>query len=454
MHLLHAIVLFAIVLGIMVLVHELGHFLMGKLCGVRVDTFSIGFGPRLLGVKYGETDYRISALPLGGYVKFAGELPGTSDTSQPLDPGEFNAHPRWQRVLIALAGPFANFILSFVLLTMVGLYHYQVPAYLSGPAVVDYVPQNSPTAKAGLSAGDTIVKFAEDNNPNWDQILNDCLLNLNRDVAFSFSHQGQVLSGTLHVIPSGNNSLNSDPLDMAAMGLIPQEQTTPLGVAEVDAGTPADRAGLKAGDLIVTVDNFAPHSVTALLAYLRDRNGAPAVLKVSRNGQEVTLFAQPQQIPVPGGTMQYRLGFLYPPAPVAIKRLPLAEAVQQSIKDNLQSSTMVFRILKGMFTRHVAVSSLSGPVGMAQQIDLASRYGFWVLLGLMSMISLQLGIFNLLPVPILDGGMILFLAIESIMRRDVNEQVKERIYQFAFVCIILFAAFVMFNDVSKLHIGH
>jgi regulator of sigma E protease len=465
MHLAHIVVLFALVLGFMVLIHELGHFIMAKLCGVRVETFSLGFGPRLFGVKVGDTDYRVSALPLGGYVKMAGDNDNPAErrldesidlhgSDHPMRGDEFNARPRWQRILIALAGPFANFILSFTLMAMIAHYHYEVPEYLTRAAVTDYVPVNSLPAKAGLVAGDTIVKFGTDQNPDWKLILNDCMLNLNRDVPFTFSHNGELKSGIVHITPSDNNALTADPLDLAAMGLIPRESPGPIGVTAVQGSTPAERAGLQAGDLIESIDTLQPHSVPALLAYLRDRNGAPELIHVQRNGQALTLAAQPEKIETPGAPTQYRLGFEYRPPPTAVQRLPWGASLAQSYQDNKKDSTLVGRILKGMFTRHVAVKSLSGPVGIAQQIDLAAQYGIWVLFGFMSTISLQLGIFNLLPIPLLDGGMILFLLIESITRRDVNQQIKERVYQVAFVCLIVFFAFVMFNDITKLHLGH
>ena len=400
MQIVHTVVLFAIVLGILVLIHELGHFVMAKLCKVKVEIFSIGFGPRIVGFRVGDTDYRISALPLGGYVKMFGDNPGERPRDrETLDilgidinaPGEFNGRPRWQRVLIALSGLFANFILSFFLLFFVAHYHYEVPAYLSGPAVVDYVPQSSTLAHAGMSAGDTIVKFAQDTNPDWERVINDCLLNLNSDVPITFDHHGQLHSGVLHVISSGNTSVTADPLDLTAMGIIPAEQPGPISVTEVDGGTPADRAGLTAGDLIEAVDNFQPHSVPALLAYLRDRNGAPVVLDIYRNGQTLTLHAQPEQMSVPNAATQYRLGFQYKSPPVQVQRLPIGRAIVQSAKDNWDSSTLVLRIIQGLFTRHVSVKTVSGPVGIAQQIELVSQQGIWPLVGFMAMISIQPG---------------------------------------------------------------
>jgi regulator of sigma E protease len=446
MHLLSVLVEFGIVLGIMVLVHEFGHFAVAKLCGVRVETFSIGFGPRLFGWRRGDTDYRLSLLPLGGYVKMSGDVPGEQPTG---DPGEFNAHPRWQRVLIALAGPVANFLLSFVLLIWVGMFHHEVDQYLDGPAVVDYVPAGTAAAQAGLGPGDVITQFGRDHNPTWTQIVEDCALNMHRSLAITFTHNGQTINSSLRIDTSSADDFTPD--SMPEIGLIPRMQQTPITVMSVENNTPASRAGLETGDELVQIDNLQPHSVPALLAYLQDRSGAAAQVTLLRHNQPVHVVISPEKLPGNGGEPEYRIGFSPKPTPVEIQHLPLGRAMVQSYKDNLDDSTLIMRVLKGMFTHHVSVRSLSGPVGIAQQIDLAVQLGFWTLIRLMSTISLNLGIFNLLPIPILDGGMILFLAIESIMRRDLNQAIKERVYQVAFVCLIVFAVFVIFNDITKLH---
>ncbi len=447
MHLLVVLIEFGIVLGIMVLVHELGHFIVGKLCGVRVETFSIGFGTRLFGFQHGGTDYRISLLPLGGYVKFAGEYGAEADATAPDD---LNAQPRWQRVLIALAGPFANFLLAFFLLFLVAHYHHEVDQYLTGPAVVDYVPQNTMAAADGLTAGDTITRFNKVNHPTWEQIIDESALNLNRALPIEFTHNGQTVTGSIKITADPVTDFSED--NLMAAGLIPRMDPGPITVLSVSANTPADRAGLKSNDQLVRINNLTPHSVYALLAYLKDSKGEPASLGIVRNGQPLTLTAIPEKMESPGAETQYRLGFTYRPPTAAVQQLPIGAALVQSYQDNRKGSKLILRVLHGLFTRHVSVKQMSGPVGIAQQIDIATQMGIWPLIELMSVISLNLGIFNLLPVPPLDGGMIFFLVIESIMRRDVNQQVKELIYQVAFVCIILFAFFVLFNDITKLHL--
>ena len=194
------------VLGIMVLVHEFGHFLVAKLCGVRVEIFSIGFGKRLFGFRHGDTDYRVSLLPLGGYVKMSGELPGEKKSG---DPGEFVAHPRWQRVLIGLAGPIANFLLALVLMTGFYMMHNEVEAFRFSPAQLDYVAPHTAAARAGIQPGDVITKFDTVIRPTWEQVSVRSALNLGQSVAVTVDRGGQTISTTL-VVPNPRNTDNFD----------------------------------------------------------------------------------------------------------------------------------------------------------------------------------------------------------------------------------------------------
>jgi regulator of sigma E protease len=484
MHILFVVIEFAIVLGLLVLIHELGHFIVAKLCGVRVETFSIGFGTRLFGFRYGDTDYRISILPLGGYVKMAGELGGDGEalpyrgqlalnrtatdksaTDQPAvdqtvadlvaNPANYahddlTSKPRWQRVLIAVAGPVFNFVLAFALLFLVAHYHHQVDQYLSGPATIDYVPQGTLAATNGIAAGDTITRFNRVSNPTWEQIFEESALNLNRPLPIAYTHNGQPRTGTLSITVPSNTEFSAE--DLMTAGLIPRMDPGPIGVQSVVSGTPADHAGLQPGDQIVSINGLQLHSIYALLPFLKDNKGAPDTLAVLRNGQPLTLTATPEKMDTPGTSSEYRFGFSLRPLSSNIERLPVGKALHQSLDDTREGSMLILRVLKGLFTRHVAVNQMMGPVGIAQQIDIATQLGIWPLLNLVSVISLNLGILNLMPFPLLDGGMIFFLLVESIMRRDVNQQLKEVVYQVAFVCIILFAFFVLFNDITKLHL--
>ncbi len=438
------IIQLAIVLGIMVLVHEFGHFAVAKLCGIRVEVFSIGFGKRLFGFKRGDTDYRLSVLPLGGYVKMAGDNPGEAPTG---DPGEFNAHPRWQRILVALAGPFANFALALGLMTGVSMLHNEVQEYLGSPAQTDYIPVNTPASKTGIHSGDTIVHYDTVENPTWDQVAIRSLLNINQNVAFSFIHDGQRTDTNIFVESKGG----ADNFALDRLGLIPKMQNTPVQVSELTANTPAAHAGLQPHDRIAAIDGLQLHSVPALLAYLQDQAGKPAALSILRDSQQISIQITPELLDGGDGNKLYRLGFTPVQPPVKVERLPLGKAIVASWEFNKKGSSLIIEVLKRMFTRQVSVRSLSGPIGIGTQIHQAVQMPGWMpLIGLMAYISLNLGIFNLLPIPILDGGMILFLLVESIMGRDLNQQLKERVYQVAFVCLLVFAVMVIFNDLTKL----
>jgi regulator of sigma E protease len=444
------IVQLLLVLGLMVLVHEFGHFIVAKWCGVRVETFAIGFGKRIIGFRSGGTDYQINILPLGGYVKMAGEIPGEEVSN---DPGELNNHPRWQRMLIAVAGPVANFLLAFGLMTGAYMLHHEVNENFSGPAVTDYISPTSAVAKTGIRSGDTIVHFDNTENPDWDDILNRTNLKLNQTIPFSFVHDGKRTDTTLYLAFKGSSyKFTQDTLESAfAMGLAPKMQNAPIKVKEPTAGGPSDRAGLKPNDQIVNVDGLPIRSVPALLSYLQDRKGQPALLSLLRNGQSLNLLVKPEISDSGDGTQAFHLGFRAFDAPSRVEQLPFPKAVSASWAFNMKSSVQIVDVLKGMFERHISVKSLSGPIGIGQVVhDAAEAPGWSPLIGTMAMISINLGMFNLLPFPILDGGMIFLLLIESVFRRDLPMPIKERIYQVAFVCILLFAAMVIFNDITKL----
>ncbi len=430
---------FVVLVGIMVVVHEFGHFAVAKLCRVRVEAFSVGFGPRLFGVKYGDTDYRVCLLPLGGYVKMTGENPG--DEQPANDPGAFSSHPRWQRMLIGLAGPVANFILAFVLMAFYFGWINEVPAYDVKTTTIEWVVPGSAADLAGLQPGDTIQRFDSDNNPGWEQVFARMSLDPNQTVPVVVNRGGQTVQLSMHV-PA---TLGGDDL----AGMLPQYMPGPIGIQSVSPGTPADAAGLRAGDSIVSVDGHAFHTVSSLVSYMQSGAGKPLALMVLRDGKTVgPIVAKPAKLDT-----GWKLGFASVPIPIRSSPLTLDKAVARSGQFCLDGSTLIVQMLERIATHQVSARQLAGPVGIAQMAGQAAEMkGWYAKFYLAGEISLNLGILNLLPFPILDGGLILLLIIESAMRQDISVNVKERIYQAAFVVLMMFFAFVIFNDVTKLPI--
>ena len=458
-------VAFIVLIGVMVVVHEFGHFAVAKLCGVRVEAFSFGFGPRLFGIKIGETDYKVCLLPLGGFVKMTGETPGeerradeSSGGQNELpsragdglpynaadDPGSFTSHPRWQRMLIGVAGPAANFVLALVLMVFYFGWINEVPAVQVKTTTVDWITPGSAAAKGGFQPGDVIRRFDGEDDPTWLDVYAHFKLNANQNVNVTVDRGDQTLHLTLHVPADAKN----DDFDLSDAGLLPQYLPGPIQVQEVEPGTPAQQAGLRAGDAIASVDGHQFHSVASLLAYMQTGQGKPLSLVVLRNGAKVQMVAHPAKLDT-----DWKLGFAAMPIPFRNDPLSFKSAVAKSTSFCSDNSFLIIEVLKRVFEHKVSVSQFAGPVGIARLAgDAAEMKGWYPKFYLASVISLNLGILNLFPFPILDGGLILLLLIESALRHDINTLVKERIYQAAFVVLVAFFAFMIFNDVSKLPI--
>jgi regulator of sigma E protease len=437
---------FVVLVGVMVVVHEFGHFAVAKLFKVRVEAFSFGFGPRLFGYKYGDTDYKVCLLPLGGFVKMTGENPGEEEPVD--DPGAFNAHPRWQRMLIGVAGPAANFILAFVLMIFYFGWINEVPNIKT--TTLEWVTPGSLADQAGLRPGDTVRKFASVENPDWETFHDLARDNQDRTVSVTVDRNGQLIQTAVH-LPAREGGKD---FDVEKGGIFVQLVGGPIGVDEVLPGYPAEQAGLKAGDSILSADGHIFHTVEPLLDYLQVGKGKPVTLAVVRNGAAPFPVVVHPTIQDSGQDSEWRLGFkpLQPPdPPVRIKPLSFSAAVTEAGGFSSENFVMILEVLHKLVMHQVSVKQLSGPVGIAVAAGQAAKTRYWYpKFVLAAGISINLGIINLLPFPILDGGMILLLLIESTIRRDISINVKERIYQAAFVVLMAFFAFVIFNDVSKL----
>jgi regulator of sigma E protease len=415
----------AFVLGVLVFVHEFGHYAVAKLCGVRVEVFSLGFGKRIWGFRRGNTDYRLSLLPIGGYVKMSGENPMEDRTG---DPGEFMSHPRWQRFLIAIAGPAMNILLALFLLTGLYMYHHDFEAYLRVPVDLVTIDPNSPAAQAGLQTGDRIIKVNDVQNPTWQEFRNTEFISPNQPLELTIKRGDKVMEKS--VIPNAKG-----PEKIGDIGV---EHPQVVGTLEPDG--PALAAGVKVNDVLLSVDGTIVRDIPQMLEQLQASKDQPIKLVVLRDGKEVAMTLTPK---VMDG--KYRVGLR---ADLA-EKLPFRAALAQSTKECKENSLLIFKLVGGMLRRKIPMESVSGPIGIMKISGEAAMIGPAPLFYIMAMISLNLAIFNLFPIPILDGGLILLLLIESVMRRDIKQEIKERVYQAAFVFLLLFAAVVIFNDVAK-----
>jgi regulator of sigma E protease len=423
------------VLGILVFVHEFGHYAVAKLCGVRIEVFSLGFGKRLLGFTRGDTDYRISLLPIGGYVKMAGENPMEDRTG---DPGEFMSHPRWQRFLIAIAGPAMNVLLAIAVLTGVYMNHFERPLYLDQPVDVGSVMPNSAGQRAGIQSGDRIIQAQGLQNPTWDQIAPSFFMSANQPMEITLQRNGQIVHTTLTPEAVGKEKAGD-------AGILP---ISPVIVAAVTKDMAADKAGMKPGDRITAINNAPIHNMVELIDTLQAVKDTPTPVKVVRQNQELSLTATPQMGEVEG-KKRYVIG-IGSEELKQVGKLSFPDAISRATLECKTNSILIFQLVGKMIQRKVDFKQVSGPIMIGKISGDAGKQKSWIpLFMVLAIISLNLAVFNLFPIPILDGGLMLMLLIESIMRRDIKQQVKERVYQAAFVFLVLFAAVVIFNDVAK-----
>jgi regulator of sigma E protease len=419
------------VLGFMILIHEFGHYAVAKWLGVRVEQFAIGFGTRLVGFRRGETDYRINAIPLGGYVKMSGENPMDERSD---DPREFLNHPRWHRFLIAIAGPTMNVLLAIFLLTAVYMVHYEYPAVYDQPPVIGWVLKDTAAARAGFEVGDRITRIDGIENPSWEQVQLKEALSPGQPLDVQVNRDGKTLDKT--VVPE---AAGVDQIGFA--GWTPK--ATSVTITDLVEGMPADKAGLKEGDKILTMDGKPVPALPAMIESLKVTKDQPITLTVLRDGQEKSFTVQPVYY-----EKSYRIGISS--MEMKVKTLPFAQAMRLSLHDNRQNALLILELVKKMAQRKISMRSIEGPIRIGQAAGEAARRKGWTpLMSLTAAISLNLGIFNLLPIPILDGGVILFLLIEGLMRRDISLAIKERVYQAAFVFLVLFAVMVIYNDLMK-----
>ncbi len=425
---------FIFVLGVMVVFHELGHYLAARYFKVKVESFAFGFGPRLFGFKRGGTDFKVCLLPLGGYVKMAGESIGEPSG----DPDELLAKPRWQRFIIMAMGPIFNFILAIALLTGLFMNSFERPVFLTEEPRIEYIQADSSAAEAGLRPGDTIRSIDGQAVAAWQDVELPLTMALNRTVPVEVEREGSLQTFSLYVAESENRP--GAPHAGWSEGY-------EVVLRTIAGGSPGEAAGLLPGDRLRSLGGMEISSTLQVIESIQESAGKPLQMEIERDGEKRTVAITPAynetdeawrigvELSANWRTVQSQLGFI--------------DALARSIESNARACTVLFKLMGGLFSGAVSPRMLTGPIGIYEYSKEAADVGLRALIELMALISMQLGIFNLFPIPILDGGQMLLLTFEGVMRRDVSIAIKERIIQVGLILIVLLFGFVMYNDLLK-----
>ena len=429
-------------LGFIILIHEWGHYIAARLCKVRVDVFSIGFGPRLFGIKRGDTDWRLSAVPLGGYVRMAGQditdIDSSAESKPTGAPDELLSKTRWQRAFISFAGPAVNLIFPLVLL---GLYYsfsgMPADSFLAQPIVVAGTPAAQQDDPNALHNGDHIISVNGTKNPTWEKA----------QLALSRATPGSKVS-----VEVSNNGATREfnlqlptPLTSHLLGYAP----IPASVGEVALGTPADNAGLREGDVVRAVDGQPVQYWDQFVELVRSSGGKTLQLSVDRKGQPVAISVTPKQGIADGSEKNYQIGIQRAFSLTYTKVGPV-EAFKSATLETASLVVQTVDVVGKLLSGRVSVKQLQSVVGISRSAGQAVSHGLFFIISFMALISVNLGVLNLLPIPILDGGHILLLTLEGIRRRDFSLAFKERFIQVGLVFLLVLIAYVMYNDVGRI----
>lgn len=417
-----------VVLGVIIFFHESGHFLLAKAFGMRVFVFSFGFGKRLFGFKRGDTDYRVSLIPLGGYVKLEGEADDviTEDTSERGDGNDFLSRPRWQRLIVYVAGPAMNAVLAVLTFTIIFMLGVGVPGVRYDVPTIGAIDPGSPAEGAGLKAGDTITRFDGEAATDWEQVQLGVLMRPGRSIPIEVARGGETLSVSVQarVIDEHLGDIGVFPL---------------VRIGQVAKGSPAEAAGLKVDDGLLRVAGAPLQSFADVPAKVRAAGDKPLSFEILRGAERLTLDIAPKE-----GRVGISEKFV-------IKKFGFARALREAGRETWDRSAQMVSLLKQLLTFKVAAkSALSGPIGIAQAAGEAAKTGVVSILFLIALLSISVGVLNLFPMAPLDGGHIAVLLAEMVIRRELPEKMKLVFLNAGFVLIMALMAFILYSDLSKL----
>ena len=439
-----------VVLGALIFVHELGHFLAAKALGVKVERFSLGFPPKMIGKKVGETEYMLSWIPLGGYVKMFGENPDESTVVPPEEEHRSFSHkPAWARFIIVFAGPFFNFLFAFLVFTIIymasGINHFEPE--------VGRVIDGQPAAEAGIQPGDRITAVDGQAVKYYDDFSSLINASEGSPVKVAVDRNGQTLQFTLKPYLHKDTDLFGDPYEDWRIGIQPSLSTT---LAVVTSDSPAKAAGLEAGDRITAIDGLPTKDWYDILTMVQSSQGRTLQVTVDRNGQSLTLPVTPRLVDaseVSDAEKVYRIGIQNQDEMVSERLGPFSAVYYGAIQTANQTYFIVKFVVRLIQGRFSARKTLGGPIRIAQLAGEQAQEGVLKLIVLAAVLSINLGILNLLPIPVLDGGHLFFFALEMIVRRPINLNIRERAQQVGLVFLILFMAFVFYNDLARIFGG-
>jgi regulator of sigma E protease len=426
---------FIVTLGILVFIHELGHFLAAKLFRMRVDRFSIGLPPRAFGKKIGETDYCVSWIPFGGYVKIAGMIDESFDTDhldQPPEPWEYRSKPIWQRMVVISAGVLMNLLLAVVIFWGI---NYTQGRTVRQTTEIGYVAEGSAAAEAGFRSGDSVLSVNDNPVSSWDDIVSTIYL--------------EGLSGNVEVRVSRNGtptgiliSRETIPQDNPArFGIVPSH--TDIVVSTVQPGMPAATLGLEPGDVLTALAGIPIHYDASVIDIVTSHAGTPLTVEWKRGDQEMHGTA----IPTEDGKIGISFGLRYS-GPTRTINYSLLEALPRSIADMAGAGALFLQQIGNIITGRTPFSqSVGGPIRIAQMATQTAEMGILTYLGFMALLSISLALLNILPIPALDGGHLLLLVIEAVIRREIPVRVKLAIQKVGFVLLLAFMVFVVYNDI-------
>ena len=432
------VISFVLVLGFLIFIHELGHFAVAKWSGVGVEKFSLGFGPKLLSFTRGETEYLLSLLPLGGYVKMVGEQPG-EEISEFDKSRSFTHKPVSTRVMIVAAGPIMNLVLAVVLLPIIFMIGINIPAYLDGEARIGYVVPGEVAATAGIEGGDIVTAIDGKAVSDWEGFVT--ALTLNPGVELDFSIRRGTTELDITLVP------DTDPdTGGGYAGIYPPMRPV---IGALSAGYPAEEAGLAAGDLILAIDGTEITHWAELESFIK-KQGLTRDFLIERNTEGETSTFNVSITPKFNEDAEVFLIGVSRLEETVFRRYGFFNAIGHGVSSSIEMTGKLFMVIKGLVLGRYSLKTLGGPIMIAQVAGRAVEAGIIDLLSLVSFLSLQLGIINLFPIPVLDGGHLFFFGVEAVKGKPLSDRFIGIAQQIGIALLIALMVLVTYNDILRI----